>query len=151
MKVILAAAALVVLSGCATGNKYPIRFLSNPPNAAVTCYGKHLGYTPLTITYDLAQHTDSKIAMDCQANWVSGATYTYPREINLVKYPSGVDISANRDTESPNIQLDNQAAMYGAQQKQGGGYNPRQNEYQFKPNQTTYCNKIGGQVFCNTY
>ena len=148
-KIFISAAALIILSGCSSG--YPVQFVSNPSNAALFCNGKSFGYTPKTLYYEEDAIRDNRLSVDCYARWVSGATQSFPREINIVEYPSGVQATANRPSDAPNEIADNQAAMYGAQRQQGGGYNPRQNEYQFKPNQTTYCNKIGGQVFCNTY
>lgn len=141
---------LLALSGCSTG--YPVQFVSNPPNAAIICSGKQFGYTPKTLYFGEENIRDNRLRYDCRAAWVSGASEVFPGEVNLTQYPNGVQATANRPSYADNAVVDNQAAMYGAQNNQGrGNYDPRQDEYKFVPNKTTTCNKIGGQTFCTTY
>lgn len=155
MKAIISAAALLVLSGCASSD-YKLVFDSIPQGAMVVCGKDLVGYTPKTIYATKEKIKDGVPMSDCIAKWPSGAFARYdnvPASV-VAKMPNGVQQTVHRGNE-PDYAMDAQAGMSSAYQReqldQQQAIANQQNEYQFKPNQATYCNKIGGQVFCNTY
>ena len=162
MNKIFIVVTVLLLSGCAS-NRYSVTLDSEPRNAAVTCNGTMIGYTPITKDIDGSKTTGSQSSIpSCQATWVSGAVQSYPSVIDTIRYPNGITLTVRRSTGGSDYTQDAQAAMYGAQQRENDRQRQNQQNQQEMQNIqqqlgnigrtiNTNCYKVGNQVFCNTY
>lgn len=165
MKKLVLATVCITLVSCSSGPpKYGVTYDSTPQAAMLICNNKQEGYTPRTLYYTLDENnfkTGVLKTAPCKAVWASGMQAEFNDFFNLNEFPSGVQTTVtapkidNRDMQFAlqKKQMDAQEAYYdsmrAAQQRQemdqmiqGIGSNiPK----------TTYCNRIGYQVMCNTY
>jgi outer membrane murein-binding lipoprotein Lpp len=79
---IIGTVGILVLSGCSS--EYRVDFDSNPSGASLVCNGKNWGYTPKSLYYDesVKQYKTLNVS-SCSANWVSGATESYPQNLRI--------------------------------------------------------------------
>lgn len=147
MKILITFAASVLLSGCATNSRYAILYDSEPRNAAVTCNGQMVGYTPVYQYVDASEIKpgERRRLPDCRATWVSGATERFGNVLDVTRHPNGTLFTVRRSPSEAGYTQDAQAAMYGAQQN-----NQSNTNYDRGPTYTT-CNKVFGQILCNSY
>lgn len=151
-------AALVVvfiaatsLTGCAS-NQYQVTYDTNPRAASIICGGQPQGYSPITLYYPKDAALNGVInTSPCSAKWTSGAEATFQTRIDMTTFPSGVIYTAPRP-DIPGYDIDARVAFEADQNRRqiNSQSQPQNNTYQYTPT-NTYCNKIGTQVFCNSY
>ena len=139
------------LSACSSG--LHVWYNSSPQNARLICGGQFVGYTPYNSYYNISEQ-DIKRGMvqvvPCQAVWMSGATEQYRNQFPVNSDSHSYSLTAvSRNVSAADVQFDSsQRAAYQTQQDKTDQM--IQSIGQSRP-RTTYCNRIGNQVFCNTY
>ena len=109
-----------MLSGCASKN-LSVTYDSDIKGAALTCDGKNMGYTPVTLHYTLTKEQRENgylYIIPCQARWISGAwTGNYRNTlINLKSNGYNQKITYTRPNDT-GLETDMQFSMQLQQQK----------------------------------
>ena len=139
------------LSACHSG--LHVWYNSSPQNARLICGGQFVGYTPYNAYYNISEQDIQRgivQVVPCQAVWMSGVTEHYRNQVPVNSYSHSYSLTAvSNNASAADVQFDSsQRAAYQAQQEQTNQI--IQGIGQNRP-KSTYCNRIGNQVFCNTY
>jgi len=134
----------------ACSNQYSVNYDSTPQSASVVCNGETKGFTPLTLYYEKSGIAETGIlhTIPCKAVWASGVSANFDSYFNTNTYPDGVKNTVQRpnvDGYSIDSNADYQKKASDKASKPSVNYQP------IHTPTTTYCNKIGTQVFCNSY
>ena len=117
--IIVGTVGILVLSGCSS--KYRVDFDSNPSGASLVCNGKNWGYTPKSLYYDESVKKYKTLNVSsCSANWISGATKSYPQ--NLIIFSSGATVITAQRPDVEGYEKDVQFSL----QVQNSNYQRRQ-------------------------
>jgi len=82
----------VFLTGCG-GYDYDVTYNTVPQGASLICKGRHEGYTPTTLSYDVIDDAKKRgyfSSAPCKAKWASGVEEKYGNFWDLEKFPDGV-------------------------------------------------------------
>ena len=151
MKYLFILFSILGLSACSSG--LHVWYNSSPQNARLMCGGQFIGYTPYNAYYNISEQDIQRgivQVVPCQAVWMSGATEQYRNQFPVNSNSHSYELTVvSHNVSVADVQFDSsQRAAYQAQQDQTnqmiqdiGKSRPR----------STYCNRIGNQVFCNTY
>lgn len=139
------------LSACSSG--LHVWYNSSPQHARLICGGQFVGYTPYNAYYNISEQDIQRgvvRVVPCQAVWMSGATEQYRNQFPVNSYSHSYQLTAvSHNVSAADVQFDSsQRAAYQAEQDQINQI--IQGIGQSRP-KSTYCNRIGNQVFCNTY
>ncbi|QBQ63855.1 hypothetical protein EXH44_06185 [Actinobacillus indolicus] len=139
------------LSACSSG--LHVWYNSAPQSAKLICGGQFVGYTPYNAYYNISEGDIQRgyvQVQPCKAVWMGGATDTYRNRFPVNSSSHSYSLTAvSNNVQSVDVQFAGQRdAAYQAQQQQNNQV--IQQIYQNRP-VNTFCNKIGGQVMCNTY
>ncbi|MEM8063657.1 hypothetical protein Q4R11_14750 [Morganella morganii] len=147
-QIITSVSMIFLLTACS--NQYPVTYDSTPQSASVVCNGETKGFTPLTLYYEKSDIPETGIlkTIPCKAIWASGISTDFDNYFNTDTFPNGVKNTVQRpngDGYSIDSNADYQKKASDKASKPSVNYQPI-----YAP-KTTYCNKIGTQVFCNSY
>lgn len=142
---------LLGLSACSSG--LHVWYNSSPQNARLICGGQFVGYTPYNAYYNISEQDIQRGVIQvqpCQAVWVGGAVEQYRNQFPVTSTSHSYALTAvSANVTSADVQFDAaQSAAYRAYQQQNNQV--IQSVGQNRP-RNTFCNRIGNQVFCNTY
>lgn len=140
---------IVTLTGCQSG--YPVLLDSFPQSAMVICDQEEMGYTPMTVYYQKDDIEGSHLKDKCKAIWVSGDEKKYKTNIKIDDNKKGTKILVKRAKNSNNLSMD---ILFDYQRKKDIEAEKRRSAIDLIKsfqNKSTYCNKIGSQIHCNTY
>ncbi|WP_439327758.1 hypothetical protein [Lonepinella sp. BR2357] len=143
----------ILSAACESG--YSVLYDSFPQSAKLICNGQDQGYTPRYLSYSTKDkvHSDGYLkTWSCYALWTSGARAKYQNYFSNVyirQYPDGVELTAQRPQNYPNFAVDMQTDNM---RKNAPDHTPTPNFWPtYQAPRTTYCNRYGTQVLCNTY
>lgn len=165
MKKLVLATVCITLVSCSSGPpQYGVTYDSTPQAAMLICNNKQEGYTPKTLYYTLNENnfkTGVLKTAPCRAVWASGMQAEFNDFFNLHEFPNRVQTSVSAPKiDNRDMQFALQKAQIDAQENHYRSMRAAQQSQQIDQMiqgignivpKTTYCNRIGYQVMCNTY
>lgn len=140
---------IIALTGCQS--RYPVLLDSFPQSAMVICDREEMGYTPVTMYYQKEDIEGNHLKDRCKAIWVSGDEKKYKININADGHKKGTKFLVERAKNANNLSMD---ILFDYQRKKDIEAEKRRSTIDLIKsfqNKSTYCNKIGSQLYCSTY